>query len=217
MAANKGLLPYIPMVKFLSEALGPQFEIVLHDLTDLDQSVVAIENNQISHRIVGSPATDLLLELVKTSQTLGNKDYITNYKGRARDGKTLKGSTFLIKDETQTPIGALCINMDISAFIQARDQLDTLIHRDEPKSVRKTEKVSEELEHSIEDLTANAVNNILSQTPIPPERMSPEEKLHIIDQLNKKGIFLLKGAVSEVAKQLKTSEPTIYRYLNKLK
>jgi len=35
-----------------------------------------------------------------------------------------------------------------------------------------------------------------------------------VDILNQKGIFMLKGAVSEVAKQLHCSEPSIYRYLN---
>ena len=38
----------------------------------------------------------------------------------------------------------------------------------------------------------------------------------IVKELQKQGIFLLKGAVKEVAKALNTSEPSIYRYLQNL-
>mgnify|MGYP000644653928 CR=1 FL=1 len=37
------------------------------------------------------------------------------------------------------------------------------------------------------------------------------------DDLQQAGIFYMKGAVSEVAAQLGSSEATIYRYLSKLK
>ncbi|MEA4960594.1 MAG: helix-turn-helix domain-containing protein [Lutispora sp.] len=39
--------------------------------------------------------------------------------------------------------------------------------------------------------------------------------MEIVKQLESQGVFLLKGPVQEVAKHLKTSETTIYRYLNK--
>jgi predicted transcriptional regulator YheO len=47
--------------------------------------------------------------------------------------------------------------------------------------------------------------------------MTQNERIAIIQELNKDGVFLLKGAISEVAEQLKVSEVTIYRYLNGVK
>ena len=44
-----------------------------------------------------------------------------------------------------------------------------------------------------------------------------EEKIRIVESLHHAGIFYMKGAVSEVAAQLGSSEATIYRYLSKLK
>ena len=38
----------------------------------------------------------------------------------------------------------------------------------------------------------------------------------IMDILNRKGVFLLKGSVSHVAQTLHSSEASIYRYLGKL-
>jgi predicted transcriptional regulator YheO len=43
--------------------------------------------------------------------------------------------------------------------------------------------------------------------------MTPEEKKELVDALNDRGVFLLKGVVSEVADRLEVSEQTIYRYL----
>ena len=40
--------------------------------------------------------------------------------------------------------------------------------------------------------------------------------MEIMDILNRKGVFLLKGSVSYVAKELRSSEASIYRYLGKL-
>ena len=52
---------YIPLVSFLGEVVGRNTEVVLHDLADIDASVVAIVNGEVSGRTVGSPATDLVL------------------------------------------------------------------------------------------------------------------------------------------------------------
>ena len=54
---------------------------------------------------------------------------------------------------------------------------------------------------------------------IPEETLSsdvnlkPEQKLEIVRELFQKGIFSLKGAVTQVAEVMRVSEPSIYRYL----
>lgn len=52
---------------------------------------------------------------------------------------------------------------------------------------------------------------------LPPDRLTMDEKIRIVEDLQQAGIFYMKGAVSEVAAQLGSSEATIYRYLSKLK
>ncbi|EKA1241440.1 helix-turn-helix domain-containing protein, partial [Salmonella enterica] len=47
--------------------------------------------------------------------------------------------------------------------------------------------------------------------------LNAENKSHIISLLNDEGVFLLKGAVTKVAKKLNISEPTVYKYIQKLK
>jgi len=49
-----------------------------------------------------------------------------------------------------------------------------------------------------------------------PLRMTMEEKKQVVKNLESKGVFMLKGVVNEVAKSLKVSEQTVYRYLKEL-
>lgn len=215
---NKKLRAYFPLVSFLGETLGPQYEIVLHDLEDLDQSVVAIENNHISERTIGSPATDLLLNIIKSSQEDDSRSHATNYLSYSKTGKKVKGSTFLIRDEDDAVIGALCINFDISIYYQAYETLKKIVEPEITGDGADSLPIyKENLNHSIEDITTNAVESVIHEMGVAPERMLIEEKMTVIEKLNKDGVFLLKGAVGNVAKCLKVSEATIYRYLNKIK
>ena len=50
-----------------------------------------------------------------------------------------------------------------------------------------------------------------------PTTEALEEKIRIVENLHRAGLFSMKGAVSEVAAQLGASEATVYRYLSKLK
>ena len=46
-----------------------------------------------------------------------------------------------------------------------------------------------------------------------PSRLTAREKREVVEELNARGVFLLKGVVTEVARRLSVSEQTVYRYL----
>ena len=50
---------YSSLVKFLGQALGENYEIVLHNLEEDHFHIAAIENNHISGRDIDSPVTRL--------------------------------------------------------------------------------------------------------------------------------------------------------------
>lgn len=62
-----------------------------------------------------------------------------------------------------------------------------------------------------------AVEEVTGRAGLPSERLTMEEKIRIVENLHRAGLFSMKGAVSEVAAQLGASEATVYRYLSKLK
>ena len=47
--------------------------------------------------------------------------------------------------------------------------------------------------------------------------MTPEEKIATVREIERAGVFLLKGAVAQVAVALRVSEPTVYRYVRQVR
>lgn len=211
---KRTLEEYKILTEFLAEVMGEHCEVVLHDVNDLENSIVAIENNHISGRKVGDSLTDLALNILKDEEKL-ECDYLANYTGKTYDGKKLRSSTFFIKDEEQRVIGMLCINIDLSRYIQARDLLNTMIgNSNDLEKSNDTKNFAENFTSSIEELIDSMIENSIGSSSIPPSRMTADEKKRITKKLDKKGVFLLKNSVSKVAKKLHASEATIYRYLN---
>ncbi len=229
---NKEILkPYIILTKFLGNFLGQNYEVVLHDVAAPEKSVIAIENAHISGRTLGSPLTDLSLKILQDKLYL-KKDYISNYISVTSSGKQVKSATYFIKDEGNNLMGLLCINMDANRFLDIQKIIDSFMGTsndyfelcDKPhfnKSIEKQPEKPKIIEENLststlEELTSNIVNQVLDNAVAEPERMSADEKIAIVSELQEKGVFLLKGSVIEVAERLKTSEATIYRYLKQL-
>ncbi|WP_035291496.1 PAS domain-containing protein [Clostridium sp. KNHs214] len=221
MNSRDKLKKYVPLVEFMGRVLGSNSEVVLHDINNPDNSIVAIANGHISGRTIGGPVTDLVLKILK-DESYKDKNYICNYKGSSRDNKALKSSSYFIKDDNEKLIGMICINTDITDIIKVKDILDAFAsigEEDTKESIEQLEEISvfENLDKNAEDVISSIINSVMGEYSMPPERMSLEEKMQVVKKLNEKGVFLLKGGVSEVAKNLKASDTTIYRYINKLK
>lgn len=90
-------------------------------------------NGHVSERKINSPITDLALKILK-DESYKDRDYICNYKSRSKKNKTLRSSSYFIKDEMNKIIGMICVNMDISDVINARNTLDQFIMIDKPKN-----------------------------------------------------------------------------------
>ena len=216
---------YIPLVEFLAQALGENFEVVLHDVSVPDSSIIAIGNSHISKRQVGGPVTDLALKIVKAGLK-DNQDFICNYNGRLGNGNITRSSTYFIKNESGEIEGALCINMNISPLLDAQEYIRSLIgHTTAPvqhnthcnNNLETAVEVFENLHETIDDVIHAIIDKVLSEFPVTPERMSAEEKIEAVKKLNEHGLFLLKGGLAAVAISMNVSEATIYRYLNKVK
>ena len=91
------LLHYTRLVEFLGHVLGPDYEIILHEILPEQSRVAAIANGDISGRDVGAPITNAALRMIMQKQYESN-NYIINYTGQLSNGKTLRSSTMFIKD-----------------------------------------------------------------------------------------------------------------------
>lgn len=227
-ASNEQILKqYMTLTEFLGKVLGPNYEIVLHDLTDKNHSVIAIANNHISGRTVGAPLTNTALSTLK-GRSYEASDYSVDDHGLSISGKEIRSNTLYIKHEGKM-IGMLCVNFDGSKYRDVAKELLSLVYPDSfaeelklreentegilPGSAGRTESFS----HSSEDVAEDAVAKELSSRGLTAERLTPGERLEIISSLEADGIFLLKGTIRKVAAALGCSQPSVYRYLSRIR
>jgi predicted transcriptional regulator YheO len=207
---------YIELVHFLGECLGDNVEVVLHDLTAFEHSVIAIHNGHITGRTVGAPLTVFALNQLKDIARQKQTEII-NYKGKARNGAPLRSSSYFIRDDHGEVVGVLCINIDVSEYLKAEEIIKKLAYL--PESSDESSEKGELMENfpsSISEMVTNTFTEVFAGEIIEIKRLTALEKIKIVKQLYLKGLFQIKGAVSETAAQLLTSEATIYRYLNKI-
>lgn len=211
---------FVSLVAFLGTFLGENCEVVLHDTSTKEKSVLAIANGHISGRKEGAPLTDLALKFVK-NKDYEKQDWVMGYTTHTHDGLPLHSATYFIRDGGGELAGMLCLNMDMSDMVQARDMLNRVIaaigfESENAKRSLGDRGHTETFSGSMEELTENLIRRAVAETHIPPDRMTPTEKMEIMATLNAQGVFLLKGAIRGVAEHLAASEATIYRYLQKL-
>ncbi len=209
---------YEVLTNFLGNVLSDNYEIALLDLREGKRCITAIANGQNSGRTVGAPLTDLALKIIK--EGIWKKEpYLLNYSGLTKDKRPLISSTFFIK-EGQELLGMLCLNVDTQIYQQLCQSILKLggLSIDSPSSkfIDLPVEHTETFTNDIGDIIASAMPDYIMENRIPADRLTQDEKISIVRQLNEKGVFMIKGAVSEAALKLNCSDATIYRYLSKI-
>ena len=229
--ANSLLQHYMKLTEFLGQALGPDYEVALHDLTDKNRSIIAIANNHVSGREVGAPLTNVALQILM-DKSYETQDYRLHYCGVSAEGKALRSSTLFIKQNGKL-IGMLCINFDDSRYQSLSKNILHLCHPDsfveenfqfsEPHTDSAAAAAPvpahpiESFHNSIDAVAGDAVGRELTRLGVTADRLTPDERIQIIASLEAGGIFLLKGAVKDVADALHCSQASVYRYLSQIK
>jgi predicted transcriptional regulator YheO len=116
-----------------------------------------------------------------------------------------------IKDENGKLIGFLCINYDISELTIARNIINNLTNIIEETDFSEED---ESFGNTVNEMLSSIVNKTLESVGKPVAFISKEEKVNIVQMLDEKGVFLIKGAIDYVAKVLCVSRYTVYNYLD---
>lgn len=225
---QKEIKQYSSIVEFLGITLGPDYEVVLHDLSTPESSIVAIANGHISSRTVGYPLKKGFLEAMSDNTNSSHSAYHFSYTMAPKGGKMLRSSTLYIKDKNDIPVGLLCINFDDSRYQELSTQIFQLCHPDAfvKRNIYPNEETTffeaqtpaqQPEDNSIPELMKDLIEDVVRQSNLDVHTMTQHQKQEITKQLQDKGVFQVKGAVDLVAKILQSSPATIYRYLNKLK
>lgn len=207
---------YENLVHFLGNVLGSNCEIALLDLRENKNCITAIANGHISGRTIGSPITNLALQIIGTN-AWKDSDSQCNYLSLTKDNTHLRSSSYFIKHNNEL-IGMLCINIDLSPYKKISDsilQMACANYNETPLKFMEPLNLSHE---NFTDTPTDTISTIFKEHIysqfIPLNRLSQSEKIEVVEKLHKNGVFHIKGAVANVAERLHCSEATIYRYLN---
>ena len=168
-----------------------------YDLTDKNKSVIAIANN-VSGREIGAPLTNFALKIIKEKLYL-KQDYCLHYQGVSISGKNLRSCTQFIKENGKL-LGMLCINFDDTRYQEFKDTVLHLCHPDHfiekyysTETARRSINIdsTEKFHNMAEDVAADAIDYEIAKIGVEPERLTAEERIHIIATLEENGIFLL--------------------------
>jgi len=196
---NKIFASLRPAMAAIVDLLGPGCEVVLHDMSDPDASVIAIEGN-VTGRDVGAPLTDSGLTSLRSPES----GRVYSYTTVAEGGRVIKSASVFLSDEKGTIFGGLCINLDITPFLTFDRHLQGLLRPTDDDVPAQTfgSDVGEVLDQMLDDAIA--------ATGIPISLMQRADRLRVVRTLEEKGAFLLRRAMPLVAERLGVSRHTIY-------
>lgn len=205
MTRTQLLASYIPLADFIARMNGDHCEVLIHDVRDVEHSILYVTQPSITNRHHGDGMTDYAIELVRSKRYL-TEPFVVNYVGGTEE-RVLRSSTYFIRDGEELA-GLLCVNVDVGYLLDGLDALRQALILDPARLQR------QEIFYpgaTLNDrIQAVFHKHLGSRTP---EELHTAEKRALVHELQQLNVFAVKGKVSEIAARLHISEKTIYRYL----
>jgi predicted transcriptional regulator YheO len=191
------------LVPQLARAIGPLYEVVLHEKKGRSVRIRAIANSHISGRAVGGPMAQIFH---RGKEVVNPAEALYNYPGMTEDKKRLRCSSIPIWHDDEI-IGYLCINFVVHDLLGARDVLSGLIAT-ETEDQDITEYVPKD-----RDILDSIVEKAISERGRPAEALTRPEKLALMRNLKAAGALRVRGAIPRIAERLGVSRTAVYNYL----
>jgi len=191
------------IVTALGQTLAPLVEVVLHDLTRPEHSVVAIANN-LSGRQVGDAATEMGLARITDA---GFPEVVANYPNRFPDGRPAKSTSIGLKNSAGEYVAALCLNMDVSLIGAVTAGLGQLIQTSAAAPVAET------LAPRGVGCVREALERFAATRNTTPIGMTLAQRREAVRELATNGMLNLRHALADVATTLGVARSTVYTYL----
>lgn len=209
------------LVPVLGAMVGDHIEVVLHDLTRPESSVLCIANGHVTGRGPGSPVlagpgNDKALAILAEGKAEAKPDEhvsVFPYPTFARDGRSLVSATAMFRDSLGHTFAALCLNADFHSIEAAQALLSRMLPgRDGVK-----EKAPKVEVLDTEALMLDIISSAVRRYGKPVQKMDKEEKTAAVEMMLERGLFMVRGGVERAATALGVTRYTIYNYLDEVK
>ncbi|MFF1905207.1 transcriptional regulator [Kitasatospora sp. NPDC058218] len=195
---------WAPVCQAVALLLGPYAEVVLHDA--VRDEVLAVWN-PMSGRAPGDPS--LLGELDELDPALPDvygSDVFGPYEKLLPDGRRLSSVSAVLRDDAGRPWAVLCVNFDRGPLEHAATLLAGFAA---PTASRPAPLFERDWTERMNDV----IGGYVRAHGRPPERLGREDRLAVLRELDRAGVFAVRRAVPAVATALKVSRSTVYTLL----
>lgn len=201
----------IRFLKGIQSLIGNNCEIIVNDFRKgYDHTIVHAINSELSQREIGGKPRGAMI--VHHNEDLKNlKDnYIFFYNGK--DNKKFKSSTTLITNNDNKVIGSICINIEISKFMDVQNILNEFlqISIDDNSNNINNDDISINNIDDVLEYYFNEVEKIIGKKMI---LMDKEEKIKSLKFLDDKGVMKISKANITLCEKFGISKFTLYNYL----
>lgn len=201
----------LPVMKAVTAAVGQHCEVVLHDLSgrDLSHSIDAIENGHVTGRSVGGPSTNLGFDVL-SNESAEHDSF--GYLGQTSNGRQLHCSSVYYRNSAGSVIGALCVNIDLTALQNAKTILNSLLPMP-PADTSPKEVFGADISTVLDSMIEAGIDAVGKG----PAMMDKADRVAVLRYLETRGAFAVKRSVEHVARRLGVSRVTAYGYLEELR
>lgn len=207
----------LELLKQIAHGLAAQFgndcEVVIHDLSknSVEDSIVYIENGQVTGRAVGEGLSGVVLKAIQHPDT-PMTDHLA-YLSKTASGHILRCSTLYINDDSGKPHYILSINYDITNLLALENSIHYLTGT-QPKETDSSSAEPGTVPIDVNSLLDELINQADLSVGVPAPLMNREEKIRAIQFLNEAGAFLITKAGDRIAEHFGISKYTLYNYVN---
>ncbi|MFI7611547.1 transcriptional regulator [Nonomuraea terrae] len=194
---------WAPVCGAVAALLAPHAEVILHDAR---RDRVLRVWNPLSRRATGDPS--LLGELRRLDPT-GDGVY-GPYEKLLPDGRRLSSVSAVLRDPDGRPSAVLCVNLDRTPL----DQAATLLAAFAAPTASRPEPL---FEQDWTDRVHQVVGTYVRAHGRPAERLTRDDRLAVLAELDEAGVFAVRRAVPVVAAALRISRSTLYALLSDLR
>jgi predicted transcriptional regulator YheO len=200
-AEQRALLDQISQIAVgLAQTFAPFCEVVVHDLLDPKNAVLAIHNN-LSGRETGHPATELGLARIADPEY---PQVIANYANQFSDGRPAKSTSIGIKDSSGKYVAALCMNIDLTLFRGLQNAVGQFVRIDTDGAAK------ESLDPAGADLIRQRIDQFAAKLATTPRALKTEDRRTLLRELRDSGVLEIRRAMEIAALYLGVSRATVY-------
>ena len=189
----------------ITSLLGKSCEVVVHDISDLEHSIVSVQGD-VTGRGPGGMMSDLGLERLRQ----GNERPLLNYTTHTEKGKTLRSASIWLRDADGEICGAFCVNLDVTPLLLMRDFSLELAPEDARTDL--SEDHVTDLGEMIDTMIAECEYRIGTLA----EKMNKDQRIEVVRFLEERGAFQVRNSAVIVANRLGVTRKTIYNYLREI-